>query len=172
MSCQPRIPPEERPTQENPTASRAFSEFLFPVTVGAGGIVGLVGYWVAAFLIEASLDLSGPGLSYGQQAFYVSQPLCVLIGGGIGLGVALLLVRLPFVSFLTLALVSYGGWYSNNSLWNNQIARYGRDPSEFVLYYPPMAFSLLALIAAVIVGLMTIFYWGWRIASFCRNHSG
>jgi hypothetical protein len=128
-----------------------------------GGFIGFAGYIAAASILEAHDDWSGPRLSYGQQAGLISLPICTMIGAAIGLGFAFAIVRRYMVSIALLLLVSLCGWCIVNVMWNDQIARYGRDPSEVVLYYPPMAFSMLALAAAFIVGLVAAVRWRARV---------
>ena len=113
-----------------------------------GGFIGFAGYIAAALLLEARDGVSGPRLSYGQQAGLISLPICTMIGAAIGFGVSLSLARRYLFSIVLLLFVWLCGCGIVNSMWNDQIARYGRDPSEVVLYYPPLAFSILALIAA------------------------
>jgi hypothetical protein len=61
-------------------------------------------------------------------------------------------IRRQYVtSVLLLLAVAFCGWAINNSLWTDQIKRYGPDPSEAVLYCPPLACSGLALFTAMIV---------------------
>jgi len=129
-----------------------------------GGFVGFGGYIVAASLLEARNEPLFPTLSYGQEAGLISLPLCTMIAAAIGFGVALARARRYFASIIMLVLVWYSGSAIVNSIWNNQIARYGRDPSEIVLYWPPLAFSLLALVAAAGVALVAVVRW-WLRAS-------
>jgi hypothetical protein len=68
-----------------------------------------------------------------------------------GFGVAFTIGRKYVTSVLLLLAVAFCGWAINNSLWNDQIKKYGPDPSEAVLYYPPPACSGLALFTAMIV---------------------
>lgn len=51
--------------------------------------------------------------------------------------------------------VSLCGWAINNAFWSDQITRYGPDPSEAVLYYPPLACSGIALFTAAVVAAWT-----------------
>jgi hypothetical protein len=119
-----------------------------------GGVFGFGGCIFAATLIESRNTATEPILSYGQQFGLISLPICIMIGAAIGLGFAFSVARRYAVSILLLLLVSLAGWALNNSFWNDQIARYGRDPSETVLYYPPLALSGLAFIAAVLVAFV------------------
>lgn len=119
-----------------------------------GGIFGFGGCIIAASMIESRNTAKEPILSYGQQFGLISLPICTMIGAAIGVGFAFSVARRYTVSILLLLLVSLAGWTLNNSFWNDQIARYGRDPSEAVLYYPPLALSGLAFITAVLVAFV------------------
>ncbi|MFO0942158.1 MAG: hypothetical protein U0930_15585 [Pirellulales bacterium] len=89
-------------------------------------------------------------LSHGQLAGFVSLPICTLVGGVIGLGLAYMLVRQFVIAALLLVAVSLCCLALNGALWKAQVNRYGPDPSEYVLYYPPLICSALALVLAVI----------------------
>lgn len=81
------------------------------------------------------------------------MPLCTVIGAVIGLGIALAMARLHALAICILLASGSVGCSLITSIWNRQIARYGRDASEFVLYYPPMgACALAMLVAGVMVG--------------------
>ena len=105
-------------------------------------------------MIESRNTATEPILSFGQQFGLISLPICTMIGAAIGLGFAFSVARRYTVSIILLLLVSLAGCTLNNSFWNDQIARYGRDPSEAVLYYPPLALSGLAFITAVLVAFV------------------
>ncbi len=119
-----------------------------------GGVFGFGGCIFAASMFESRNTATEPILSYGQQFGLISLPFCTMIGAAIGLGFAFSVARRYTVSILLLLLVSLAGWTLNNSFWNDQIARYGRDPSEAVLYYPSLALSGLAFITAVLVAFV------------------
>ena len=121
-----------------------------------GGFIGFSGYFVALSLLDSRSQTSGPTLSYGQQAALFSLPICTIMGNVIGFSVALSVARkyLRAIAFLLGA-----GLYATAVvilLWNIQIAQYGRDPSEIVLYYPPLTAALSALIVSVLVGLVAV----------------
>ncbi len=116
-----------------------------------GGIAGFVGYIFASITLEDRDTATEPILSYGQQAGLISLPMCTLISAATGLGVAFTIGRQYVTSVLLLLAVAFCGWAINNSLWNDQIKRYGPDPSEVVLYYPPLACSGFALFTAMVV---------------------
>lgn len=122
----------------------------FPLTFGT---VGFFGYIALAIWLTPNTSSSQPVLSHGQQAFLISLPLCTLIATAIGFGFAFIIVRQKFVSLFLLLAIAFLGWIPTRSLWNNQIANYGRDPSEAVLYYPPTAYCAFSLILAVILGV-------------------
>ena len=148
------VTPEVGSAGNRPPGSSGFAVAGFVVFPLLGGFVGFVGYIAAALILEMRNGPTGPTLSYGQQAGLISLPICTMIGVAIGLGVALSLIRRYVVSIALLLLVSLCGSGIVNLMSNDQIARYGRDPSEVVLYWPPLAFSVLALVAAVAVGLV------------------
>lgn len=119
-----------------------------PVT---GGIAGFIGYinavrWLA---VEPQEPIRSATLSYGQTAGLVSLPICAALGILWGLAAAFLIVRQQHRAFNTLITASLGGAFLILSLWILQIAEYGRDPSERVLYWTPFALSILTGLAAV-----------------------
>lgn len=138
------------PTDSN-TSRSAIPTMSFLGLPVVGGITGFIGYIFAASILENRDTTAEPILSYGQQAGLISLPMCTLISAAIGLGLAFSIVRQFATSIVLLLLVSLSGWAINNSFWNDQIRRYGPDPSESVLYYPPLACSGIALFAATIV---------------------
>ncbi len=151
----PPVPPERDGATSSPkTMNSSFVIVGFGLLPILGGVFGFGGCIFAASMIESRNTATEPILSYGQQFGLISLPICTMIGAAIGLGFAFSVARRYTVSILLLLLVSLAGWTLNNSFWNDQIARYGRDPSEAVLYYPPIALSGLALIAAVFVAFV------------------
>ena len=132
-------------TSDRPANADGFLTEKFASLPLLGAFLGFAGYIAVAFLLEARNEPLSPTLSYGQQAGLISLPLCTIIGTAIGFSVALSRARRYFASIVMLVLVWYSGSTVVNSMWNDQIARYGRDPSEIVLYWPPLAFSMLAL---------------------------
>ena len=136
------------------TMNSSFVTLGFGLLPIIGGVFGFAGCIFAASMIESRNTTIDPILSYGQQFGLISLPICTMIGTAIGLGFAFSVARRYTVSILLLLLVSLAGWTLNNSFWNDQIARYGRDPSEAVLYYPPLVLSGLAFITAVLVAFV------------------
>ena len=118
-----------------------------------GGASGLLSFLAVAFYRELQNQTQQPALSYGQEAVLFTMPLCTVIGAVIGLGIALAMARLHALAICILLASGNVGCSLITSIWNQQIARYGRDASEFVLYYPPMAACAIAmLVAGVLVG--------------------
>ncbi|MEQ8850027.1 hypothetical protein [Botrimarina sp.] len=111
-----------------------------------GAAAGFSGYLALAIAIERAGDGSGQVLSYGQQAALFSLPLCTFLGAAIGLSLSLAVLRRYAESILVALIAGLGGCVFVMSSWMDQINRYGRDPSEMVLYYPPLAASALALL--------------------------
>lgn len=139
-------------TSVNSSSARSITSTLaFLWLPMIGGIAGFVGYIFASITLEDRDTATEPILSYGQQAGLISIPMCTLICAATGLGVAFTIGRQYVTSVLLLLAVAFCGWAINNSLWNDQIKRYGPDPSEAVLYYPPLACSGLALFTAMVV---------------------
>ena len=139
-------------TSANSSSARSIiSTLAFLGLPMIGGIAGFVGYIFASITLEDRDTATEPILSYGQQAGLISLPMCTLMSAATGLGIAFKIARQYVTSVLLLLAVSLCGWAITNSLWNDQIRRYGPDPSEAVLYYPPLACSGIALFTAVIV---------------------
>lgn len=134
------------------SSSRAsFATLVFGGLPILGGITGFTGYIFAIALLDNGGTTTETVLSYGQQAVLVSLPICTLVSTVIGLGVAFATARQYVTSVSLLLAVSLCGWLINNAFWSDQIKRYGPDPSEAVLYYPPLACSGIAILIAAIV---------------------
>lgn len=112
----------------------------------------ITGYLFAATIPDKRDTTIEPVLSYGGP----SLPMCTLICTAIGLALAFSFIRQTGTAILILLLASLSGWAINNSFWNNQIRTHGPDPSEAVLYYPPLACSEIAVSTAAIVAVWTL----------------
>ena len=120
----------------------------------AGLILGPIGYFAAAVILETRNVESEPILSYGQQAGLISAPLCAIMCAMIGMSFGLLIGRKAFFGTATLIATGCLGGLAVNSMWSEQIAQHGRDYSEIVLYYPPMSVAIACLLFAVPSGLI------------------
>jgi len=138
------------------TARSAIVTLAFLVLPVFGGIAGFTGYLFAATIPDKRDTTIEPVLSYGQQAGLISLPMCTLICAAIGLALAFSFIRQTGTAILILLLASLSGWAINNSFWNDQIRTHGPDPSEAVLYYPPLACSGMAVSTAAIVAVWTL----------------
>ncbi len=118
-----------------------------------GGMVGFNGYIVVGKLLETMFK---PGLSHGQQAGFVSLPICTLVCGTIGLGLAFMLVRRYLIAACMLFAVAFCSSAIVGALWQSQVSSRGSDPSEYVLYYPPLVCSAVALLLAVIAAIQRL----------------
>ena len=120
-----------------------------------GVLLGGFAYLVAAIAIETFFEARQftPTLSYGQQAALVSLPLCAVLGGCIGWSIALSYARRRWLAIAMLGVTSLVATMLVTTIWQSQVAEYGRDLSEIVLYYPPLAFCGLA---ATLAGLMSV----------------
>ena len=143
-----------------PTESRtAFVATLLIMLTVIGGGVGLAASVFGGLGLESHAESTrpdGPSLSYGQQFGLIIVPLCALIGSAIGFSLAVAFLRYPIVAIILLLVISMLGWATTSSMWNSQIAEYGPDPSEVVLYYPPTGMCILALFVAGITLLTWI----------------
>lgn len=135
----------EREPQTAPSplhlAIRSVMFIVFPILFG---LAGFAGYIALAIMMERPPADNEPMLSYGQQAFLVSLPLCTIIAASIGGAITVALVGKRGLSVALLFVIALMGWLVTWSLWNGQIAQYGRDPSEVVLYYPPAGYAAAA----------------------------
>ncbi len=156
--------PPVRIQQETRTVLVATRLILFTVIGGAAGLAGSIFGGLALELHVASTRPAGPVLSYGQQFGMMIVPLCTLIGAAIGFSVALAFSRYPILAIILLLTTSFVGWGITGAMWNSQVADYGPDPSEVVLYYPPTAMCILAVCASGVVLVWMIFKTTLRIA--------
>jgi hypothetical protein len=126
-------------------------------------VLALAGCIEAAQQIEARRDPSITVLSYGSHFILIILPLCALIGAAIGLGGLLAIKRRYWSAIILLLLVALDSLGGVNAMWNEQIARYGQDPSAIVLFYPPLVLSGLALVVALALGLVIAVRWRLRV---------
>jgi hypothetical protein len=136
------------------TASRstASAPFLFVVLPMLFGMAGFAGYIALAITLERQPAENEPVLSHGQQAILISLPICTMIAASTGFALAFAFVRKRALSISLLFVIALLGWLVTRSLWNAQIAQYGRDASEVVLYYPPAGYAA----ATMFLGFLTL----------------
>lgn len=129
---------------------RSLSQSLSKVAIWAAlaGVLGFVGDIVMGLVIEIYYmpRSSSPMLSYGQEAGLISLPLCTMIGAAIGAALAIATMGYMVLSAGWLLFTAMGGSAIVCALWASQVASYGRDPSEMVLYLPPLGICALALL--------------------------
>ena len=130
-----------------PTASRftAIAPFLFVVLPILFGIVGFAGYIALAITLERQPTENETVLSQGQQGIFVSLPICTMIAASTGFALAFAFVRKRALSISLLFVIALMGWLVTLTLWNAQIAQYGRDASEVVLYFPPAGYAAASM---------------------------
>ena len=100
-------------------------------------------------LIPMPVEPHGMKLSYGQAAALISLPVCAVLGSAIGFAFAFVYIRRYRIAAVLLMLVAILGAAVIVPMWNQQVARYGSDPSEVVLFYPPLALCGLAAMASI-----------------------
>jgi hypothetical protein len=138
------------------SSQSAIATLAFIALPIVGGIAGFTGYLFAATIFENRDTTIESILTYGQQAGLISLPMCTLICAAIGLALAFSFIRQYAIAILILLLASMSGWAINNSFWSDQIRTHGPDPSEVVLYYPPLECSGMALSTAAIVAVWAL----------------
>lgn len=135
------------PLNQQPRLTRAMIGLLVLVFPLVGGIVGFNGYLAVGSLLTTMIQSK---ISLGQQAGLVSLPICTLVCGSIGLGLVFMLIR----RYLTAACILFAVGLCSSviicALWKSQVSKYGEDSSEYVLYYPPLVCSAVALLLALI----------------------
>ena len=139
-------------------ASTHFSVPWIPLALMtfAGLILGAIGYFGAAIILEGRRMESEPVMSYGQQAGLVSAPLCAIMCAMMGMSFCLVVGKQRLLGTLLLVANGCVGGLVVNSIWSEQIAQHGRDYSETVLYYPPMSVAFASLLFAVSVGFFAL----------------
>lgn len=147
------IADDKRPQASRQTGLANTAAFvLLPILFG---ITGFAGYIALALSLERQPSQNEPMLSHGQQAALISLPICTIIAASAGLALAFAYAGRHVTSIVLLFITSLVGWLVTRSLWNAQIAQYGRDPSEAVLYYPPSGYAAgtacLAMLLAIFV---------------------
>lgn len=154
-SVDPYIPPvaEGAAAQERPPVERL--AWLTPLAfIGLPlflGTAGFAGYIALALGLEVQPTESEPVLSHGQQAILISLPICTLLAASVGIALAFLVAGQRLFAALLLCSIAIIGYSITRSIWNAQIAQYGRDPSEIVLYYPPAGYAAVSAILAILV---------------------
>ncbi|MBM3965966.1 MAG: hypothetical protein FJ308_13020 [Planctomycetes bacterium] len=109
------------------------------ISPALGGLIGFLGFIAASIFIELQSQPTEVALSYGQEAGLFSLPLCTVVGAATGFSVAISIMHRHLIAISMLIAVGVLGSGVVASMWSGQISRYGRDPSEVVLYYVPMA---------------------------------
>ena len=134
----------------------AIAPLLFVVLPILFGIAGFAGYIALAISLERQPAENEPVLSHGQQAMLISLPICTMIAASAGFALAFSFVRQRALSIILLLATSLLGWLVTRSLWNSQIAQYGRDASEVVLYYPPAGYAVATACIALLLSIYMI----------------
>ena len=164
LRCMADVDPYQPPgsvTIENdpspPSVSRfaAIAAILFVVLPILFGVAGFVGYIALAISLERQPAENETVLSHGQQAMLISLPICTMIAASAGFALAFAFVRQRALSIILLFATSLLGWLVTRSLWNSQIAQYGRDASETVLYYPPAGYAAAAMCLGLLLLLIS-----------------
>ena len=124
-------------------------------SVAASAFLVVVCYWCFADVLErVVLPLvlpPQPHLSYGQQIVLVMGPIAAVLGATLGLCAS------PARRFGTLGrakitmIVGFLGAAMIGALWHSQVARYGRDRSELILYAPLLFVSLLLIMLGLLL---------------------
>ena len=121
-----------------------------------GGMLGFFGYIIASLVIETRIVPTEPSLSYGQTAMFISLPLCTVIAASTGFALAFAVVRSYGMSIVLLLLICACGTGVTYGMWNDSTIQYGSDPSDAVLFYPPLGFAASACLVAILVGIVGI----------------
>jgi len=160
---QPAGPPAMEIDQSASTASRfaATAPYWLVVLPIVFGLAGFAGYIILAITLERQPEENEPVLSHGQQAILISLPICTMIAASTGFALAFSFVRQRALSIILLFVIALVGWLITRSLWNAQVAQYGHDASEVVLYYPPAAYAA----ATVCLALLLSISWAVRLAN-------
>jgi hypothetical protein len=132
--------------------------FVLGVYCVIGGALGFIGCIVGSFLTESLTPVATgeASLSYGQEWFLIILPLCALMGLGQGFALYLTSKKQFFLSGLTFLLISGSGFQLVYRMWSDQIADYGRDRSEEILYYAPTAMCILSLVLGLTVVIVCL----------------
>ena len=148
------IADDKRPQASRRSGLAATAAFvLLPILFG---ITGFAGYIALAISLERQPSQNEPVLSHGQQAALISLPICTIIAASAGFALAFAFVRQLVTSIVLLSMTSLLGWLVTRSIWNAQIAQYGRDASEAVLYYPPSGYAAGTACLAILLALFVI----------------
>lgn len=134
-----------------PRASNTAPLLLGSAVVGA--LLGFGGYSAAALWLEPRRDSTEVILSHGQQAALLSAPLCMALGSAMAVGLALAWKRYDATSVMVLWGASVLGLSINHHRWTEQLQSYGPDPSELVLYYPPLVYATTAAVLGLGVAI-------------------
>lgn len=141
------------------SAQRALETcFVLGVYCVIGGVLGFIGCIVGSFLTESVTPVSTgkASLSYGQEWFLIILPICALMGLGQGFASYLASIKQFFLSGLTFLFIAGLGFRVVYRMWSDQIADYGRDRSEAILYYSPTAMCILSLVLGLTVVIVCL----------------
>jgi hypothetical protein len=101
-------------------------------------------------VVPQLIEPDSPQLSYGQQFGLVMTPLAGLFGASVGFSLALCRVVGSIMGAASLVFSTLAVGAIVLSLWQSDVARYGRDVSQIVLYAPFLAGLALVLATALI----------------------
>ena len=150
-------PEPSQQEHSRPSARFVWTPLILFTIVGGG--IGVVGSIVGGLSLESyveSIRPPGPVLSYGQMFGLIIVPLCTLIGAATGFAVGVACFRQRMLSIFLLLGTAFIGWEMTSSMWTSQISEYGPDPSEAVLFFPPLAMCIVALGAAAFICVVTL----------------
>lgn len=124
----------------------------FPVSLFwfLGCVIGGAGYLrVSLFLERSIMPMLEPAIySYGQQAGLFSFPLCIIIGGFIGLAIGSWKRKRFLRAQVILGLTSlFALWWILLNWLSDGI---GTCTSEVVVFYPPLALCFVCLLLLVL----------------------
>ena len=110
--------------------------------------------WFEAVIMPSLRIAKGPMLSYGQQAG-VMWLLTMLLGAAVGsaVGIARRFNLLVAAIVPSVVAVLLAGFVTHT--WNSSYQRYGCDPSDWVVYIPPL------FAAGVALGIALLAVIGW-----------
>jgi hypothetical protein len=125
------------------------------VFVGASAVLVVFCYWCIAVALEEALGrfVEPPKfrLSYGQPFVLVMTPMAALLGATHGLSLSPAWRRGIRIRAATTLVVGFVVAATVGAMWHSQVASYGRDRSEVILYAPLPFVSMVLIMVGILL---------------------
>lgn len=152
IHCPPVIRLDEEDEVRQPHPFVALASFLFLPVIGL--CFGFFVMLVTDLYIKSQIPVGTSVRQHAMEGIVVSMPICLLMGVAIGVALAFAAVRFRLIAVGILLLATVAGGVVTMNSWSHYVAVNGRDPSEKLLYYPPIVLVVISCLMACTLGLL------------------